>query len=135
MAVKTDPATWSDPRHQRGHGGEILARAFLEARGYRTLAHRFRVGRFEVDLIVERSDVVAFVEVKTRGGTRYGRPSEAVTWSRRRDMKRVASAWEDRSGPLGSRVIRFDVVEVLLARNASVASIRHIEDAFRPDWR
>jgi len=143
MPLKSDPRTWTDARHLLGLEGEMVAKAYLEAAGYRILEHRFRVGRFEVDLIAERSGVVAFVEVKTRRGGRHGSPAEAVTWGKRREMVRVAKAWEDRRGrPAGRRpggrsgpVMRFDVIEVLLSPDGSVASVRHIEDAFRPGWR
>jgi putative endonuclease len=149
MSLKSDPQTWTDPRHLLGLDGELAALEHLLAKGYRILEHRFRIGRFEVDLIAARDNVVAFVEVKTRRGMRHGRPSEAVTWERKREMERVARVWEDRNrgrdGPQGGRradgasrtdrVIRFDVVEVLQTRNGGVVVTRHIEDAFRPGWR
>jgi putative endonuclease len=143
VAIKSDPQTWTDPRHLLGLEGEIVAKEYLERSGYRILEHRFRVGRFEVDLIAERSGLVAFVEVKTRRGGRHGSPAEAVTWGKRREMVRVAKAWEDRSGGHAARraggqngpVIRFDVMEVLFSPEGTVASVRHIEDAFRPGWR
>jgi len=139
VSLKSDPATWTDRRQLLGLGGELAAKDHLEAGGYRILAHRFRVGRFEVDLIAARDGVVAFVEVKTRRGNGFGRPVEAVTWGKRREMVRVARAWEDRAGRRaggqGGLVIRFDVVEVMLGRDGTVASLRHIEDAFRPGWR
>lgn len=133
MPLKSDPRTWSDPRHRRGLAGEVAAIRFLEAGGYRILEHRFRVGRFEVDLIAERDGIFVFVEVKTRTGDGHGAPAEAVTWSKRREMGRVARAWEDRSG--GAVGFRFDVIEVRIGTDGSVASVQHIEDAFRPGWR
>jgi putative endonuclease len=138
MSLKSDPREWTDPRHVLGLDGEVAALEHLLEKGYRILEHRFRVGRFEVDLIAARDDVVAFVEVKTRGGMRHGRPAEAITWERKREMERVARVWEDRYGRrAGGRgmVIRFDVVEVLQTRDGGVVVTRHIEDAFRPGWR
>jgi len=139
VSIKSDPNTWTDPRQLLGLDGELAAKEHLEAVGYRILGHRFRVGRFEVDLIAERDGVVAFIEVKTRRGTGFGRPAEAVTWGKRREMVRVAKAWEDRAGRRADGqdglVVRFDVVEVMLGRDGTVASVRHIEDAFRPGWR
>jgi putative endonuclease len=134
MALKSDPKTWTDPRHLLGLDGEMAALEFLLDKGYRILEHRYRVGRWEVDLIAERDGVVAFVEVKTRRGMNHGRPAEAVTWHKRREMTRVARAWEDRSRR-ARRQLRFDVIEVLQSRNGGVVVARHIEDAFRPDWR
>lgn len=134
MALKSDPKTWTDPRHLLGVDGEMAALEFLLDKGYRILEHRYRVGRWEVDLIAERDGVVVFVEVKTRSGMAFGRPAEAVTSRKQRELIKVARAWEDRSRRR-DRAIRFDVVEVLRSRNGGVVVVRHIESAFRPDWR
>jgi putative endonuclease len=134
MALKSDPKTWTDPRHLLGVDGEMAALEFLLDKGYRILEHRYRVGRWEVDLIAERDGLVVFVEVKTRSGMAFGRPAEAVTARKQRELIKVARAWEDRSRRR-DRAIRFDVVEVLRSRNGGVVVVRHIESAFRPDWR
>ena len=134
MALKSDPATWTDPRHVLGVDGEMAALEFLLDKGYRILEHRFRVGRWEVDLIAERDGVVAFVEVKTRSGLAYGRPAEAVTPRKQHELIKVAKVWEDRNRRRDSAT-RFDVIEVLQSRNGGVVVMRHIESAFRADWR
>jgi putative endonuclease len=134
MALKSDPKTWTDPRHVLGVDGEMAALEFLLDKGYRILEHRYRVGRWEVDLIAERDGVVVFVEVKTRSGMAFGRPAEAVTSRKQHELIKVARAWEDRSRRR-DRAIRFDVVEVLRSRNGGVVVVRHIENAFRPGWR
>jgi len=134
VSIKSDPKTWKDPRQLDGLAGEEIAKEHLEAQGYAILEHRFRIGRFEVDLVARRGRVVAFVEVKARRGMRFGLPREAVTWGKRREMDRVARAWQDRRGRDGD-LYRFDVVEVMLSGNGGVATVQHIEDAFRPGWR
>ena len=70
-----------------------------------------------------------FVEVKTRSGTGFGFPADAVTPEKRRRMIRVASIFLARSG-YEERPCRFDVVEVVPA--GSSWRVRHIPDAFRP---
>lgn len=132
MPIKSDPRTWKDPRHRRGLAGERATIRFLEARGWRILDHRFRMGRLEIDLVVRRGSVVAFVEVKTRRGREFGSPLEAVGWAKRREISRVASAWVDRRGRPGD-LYRFDVVGVTVSPCRT--RIEHIEDAFRPGWR
>jgi len=106
---------------------------YLRARGWEVLDHRFRMGRLEVDLVVRRGRLVAFVEVKTRSGAGFGTPAEAVTWSKRREIVRVARAWMDRYGHAGD-VYRFDVIGIL-GSETGAARVQHIEDAFRPGWR
>jgi putative endonuclease len=133
VSVKSDPATWSDPRHRRGLAAEREAAEYLTACGWDVLAHRFRVGRWEVDLVAQKGRLVAFVEVKARRGRAFGAPEEAVTWSKRREIVRVANAWQDRFGRAGDE-FRFDVVAVSLERRG-VARVLHIEGAFWAGWR
>lgn len=133
MPVKSDPVTWTDKRHKRGLAGERIAERFLEAVGYRVLAHRFRLGRSEIDLIVRRGAVVAFVEVKTRRNAAFGSPLEAVRWAKQRQIVKVAQGWMDRHGSPTDE-FRFDVIGVTLTSGGK-ARVQHVEDAFRPGWR
>ena len=117
----------SAARQTLGRLGEAIAARWLRRRGWRVISERFRSGRRDVDLIVERDGTVAFVEVKTRRGTVFGDPIEAVSWRKRRELIRSAKVWVDRFGP-PEAAYRFDVVGVVvLGRDAR---IRHIENAF-----
>lgn len=91
------------------------------------MAERFRSGRRDVDLIVERDGTVAFVEVKTRRDAAFGDPIEAVSWRKQRELIRSAKVWADRFGPPGA-CYRFDVVGVIVVGRD--ARIRHVENAF-----
>ena len=126
--VRSDPAGWTDPRHQRGLAGEAQAIRYLQSRGWEVVAHRFRVGRIELDLVARRGHLVAFIEVKARRGMAFGSPLEAVTGAKRREIVKAARAWMDRYGQQ-SDVYRFDCIG--LVEN----QIEHLEDAFRPGWR
>lgn len=124
----------SAARQELGVLGERIAARWLSARGWRVLAHRYRSGHRDIDLVASRSEperVVAFVEVKTREGRRCGDPVEAVGWRKRRDLARSARVWIDRNGWVGA-AYRFDVVAVLL--DGERVRIRHVQNAFRlPD--
>ncbi len=126
--LRSDPTEWTDERQKRGLAGEEQAIRYFLSRGWALVAHRFRVGRAEIDLIVRRGDLVAFVEVKTRRGTAFGSPFVAVTGPKRRELVKVARVWVDRFGR-PSDVYRFDCVGVVDGR------LDHLEDAFRPGWR
>jgi putative endonuclease len=116
-----------------GRTGELLARAHLVARGYRVVASSWRAGRLgEIDLIVRRGGVLAFVEVKTRRGDRFGQPEEAVDQRKQRKLLRLAEAFRaslPESSPLRRLQCRLDVVAVV--RVAPLGwRIRHLPGAF-----
>jgi putative endonuclease len=120
-----------DPKsaHTRGRGGETRAAAFLRLKGYGILERNFRAGAGEIDLIVQRGPVLAFVEVKTRGGK--GSPLEAVSPDKVRRLCQAAALYLS-SHPLRGRSCRFDVVSVGPDKNwMGQPKIRHFEDAFQ----
>jgi putative endonuclease len=110
-----------------GEEGERIAEAWLVQRGWRILDRRFRSGHRDLDLVAERSGVVAFVEVKARRGKSFGHPVEAVNWRKQRELTRSATVWMARFGGT-KQVFRFDVVGVLM--DESGTRIRHVENAF-----
>ncbi|MBI1808769.1 MAG: YraN family protein [Gemmatimonadetes bacterium] len=110
-----------------GELGERIAARWLEHSGWRVLARRFRSGRRDIDLIVEREGVIAFVEVKARSGDEFGDPVEAVHRRKQRELLKSAQTWIDRHGKAGE-TYRFDVFGVLL-RGRQVL-VRHIPSAF-----
>jgi putative endonuclease len=123
-------ADWEDQRHLLGLEGERLAIAFLTSCGWSVEAHRFRLGRHDVDLVIRQSRTVAFVEVKTRYSHTCGCGLEAVNWRKQRDIARVASVWVLRHGRPGDEY-RFDLVAVQGSRGAAPV-IEHVADAWRP---
>jgi putative endonuclease len=128
LNVSRPVAEWRDPRHRRGLSGEVAAARFLEARGFSILAHRYRLGHHDVDLVARRGRVVAFVEVKARTSATFGSPAESVGWRKRRDLCRVAEAWIARHGRPGD-LYRFDLVSVCWF-GPGFPQISHIEGAF-----
>lgn len=126
--LRSDPAEWTDDRHKRGLAGEEQAIQYLLSRGWYIVAHRFRVGHKEIDLIARQGNLVAFVEVKSRRGSAFGSPLEAVTGAKRRELVKAARAWVDRYGRPAD-VYRFDCIA--LVNN----QLEHLADAFRPGWR
>jgi putative endonuclease len=114
--------------------GERLAAAFLEAKGYTVLERNYRFSREEVDLVCfqpaaryEDGGELVFVEVKTRRGSGFGRPEEAVDVAKQRAILRVAEAYLHERR-LTAALCRFDVVAVTLGRGAP--QIEHFENAF-----
>jgi len=99
-------------RQRLGSSGERRAARRYEAMGYEVVARNWRCGDGELDLVVRRGDVLAFVEVKTRATDRFGHPAEAVTPAKQRRIRRLASRFCADTGTR-ARVLRFDVVGIL----------------------
>ena len=134
MATNRIPVEqWTDPRHRDGWQGELLAAEWLQRRGWSLESHRFALGHHDVDLIMRRGPLVAFVEVKVRRSSRCGAGEEAISPRKRRVIEHLAWAWILRHGRASDQY-RFDVV-ALAGPGPGVTSIRHIEDAWRPGWR
>ena len=110
-----------------GELGERIAERWLRKNGWRLVQRRFRSGHRDIDLIVERGDTVAFVEVKARRGARFGDPVEAVNWAKQRELARSAHVWIDRHGR-PDESYRFDVVGVLVEGDR--VRVRHVANAF-----
>jgi putative endonuclease len=100
---------------RRGNLGEAWAARALQASGYRILARRWRIPGGEIDLVAEDRDGYAFVEVKTRTGSTFGRPEEAVTERKLSFLHYAAEQWLAQH--LGDAPVdwRIDVVAVELA--------------------
>jgi putative endonuclease len=97
------------------------------------MERNYRFGRREVDLIVRKGQLLAFVEVKTRAGDGCGHPEEAVTWKKRREIEAVAADYLARNPPADD-LVRFDVIAIEVASSGSVTRFEHVEDAWRPGW-
>ena len=107
-----------------------MAAEFLKRAGYKILYRNFRARRGgEVDLICRDDDTLVFVEVKTRSGTDFGRPFEAINSAKRKLISRGALAWlQLLDNP--DILFRFDVVEIVLAE-AGKPRIELLRDALK----
>ena len=133
------PRVWLDGLRQMrvgtrlfGDRGERAAARHLKKQGMRIIArqHRSRLG--EIDLIVRDGATIVFVEVKSRRSHAAGRPEEAVTTAKQRQLTRLALEYLKRRGWLGKRRARFDVVSVTWPEDASRPEIVHYRNAFEP---
>ena len=110
-----------------GEIGERVAERWLRRKGWRIMQRRFRNGHRDIDLVVERDGLVAFVEVKARKGAEFGGPVEAVNWRKQRELARSAHVWIERHGR-PDESYRFDVIGVLM--EGATVRVRHVENAF-----
>ena len=113
-----------------GSLGEDIAETYLRQIGYTVLERNFRCKIGEIDIIGKDGDYICFIEVKTRYGSIYGRPCEAVTYSKRHKIYKTAETYIMRK-KLFKFNFRFDVMEIILNNSNDNPSIRLIKDAFQ----
>lgn len=113
-----------------GRYGEQLAAEHLAAAGMTVLARNWRCDQGELDLVLRDTDgTLVFCEVKTRSGTGFGEPSEAVGRAKARKVRGLACRWLLEHRPTGAAEIRFDVVGVV-RRRGEAPRLTHLRGAF-----
>ena len=109
----------------KGAQGEAAAAAFLQSQGWCVLERNFRCRAGEIDLIVRRDDLVAFVEVKAWRSVPEEDLGRSVGPRKRGRIARAARVYLSRHPELAPAHLRFDVVFL-----GGEESIRHIAGAF-----
>ena len=112
--------------NELGKEGEKLAINFLIKNGYKILEHNYRYLKAEVDIIAQKGEVLAVVEVKTRTSTFFGNPQDFVNPKK---IKLLLSAIDYYVVEKDLDVeVRFDIIAIIL--NKKETKIEHLEDAF-----
>lgn len=122
----TAPTRERQRAEQRGRRAESLATLWLALKGYRRVATRFRSPVGEIDLVVRRGRVLAFVEVKRRASR--DEAALAVTPAARQRLLRAAEAFVGRHPEAAGLTLRFDLV-LITPRRLPL----HVVDAFGTD--
>lgn len=126
MTARADGAKRAAERW--GRVAELLAVLRLACAGYRPIARRFRHRGGEIDLVVARGTLVAFVEVKARPS--FVEAAEAIAPAQWRRVASAADAFMASRPRLAAKDMRFDAVLVVPWRWP-----RHVVDAWRPEPR
>jgi putative endonuclease len=111
---------------EAGRTAEIAAMWFLRLKGWRLLAHRYKSPVGEVDLVMRKGDVTAFIEVKARRSLEGAVESVSPRQARRISAAARHFLVQDARAALQS--CRFDIVAV-----SPYHWPRHIENAFDGD--
>ncbi|ROS61933.1 putative endonuclease [Frigoribacterium sp. PhB160] len=115
-------------KDELGRRGEDVAAEWCEAQGMRVVDRNWRCREGEIDLVALDGDEVVVVEVKTRSGTGWGSPVEAVTPVKLARLRRLAGAWHE-AHPGTGRGLRIDVVGITVERCRGHERIEHVRAA------
>lgn len=109
------------------YGERVAARTLTDA-GMRVVDRNWRGPDGELDLVALDGSTVVFCEVKTRRGTQFGAPAEAIGPAKVRRLRALAASWLA-AHPQFRGDVRFDVVSVW-PRPAGPAAVEHVRGAF-----
>lgn len=115
---------------KKGEFGENASAEYLAKRGYEILFRNYHSAYGEIDIIAEKENTIAFVEVKTRKAGAVIKAKEAVSPSKQQKIIRTALTF------ISENNIKlqpsFDVIEVYTTgeKRLEVSMINHLENAF-----
>ena len=108
-----------------GRIGESIAEKYLINNGYKILERNFKSKTGEIDIIAYKSNILVFVEVKTRTNNKFGFAYEAVDYRKKKKIQNTANSYINFK-KIENIQYRFDIIEVYL----TTKEINHIIDAF-----
>lgn len=76
---------------QTGMRGEELAAKHIVSKNYTIIEQNYRTPLGEIDIIAQKGNKIAFIEVKCRIGDSKGKPYEAITPTKLHHMRRAAT--------------------------------------------
>lgn len=110
-----------------GNLGEKAACSYLKKHKYNILCKNYKKRYGEIDIIASKTDVVSFIEVKTRKNSDFGRACEAVT--KTKQDKIIKTAYTYIAEKKLDCNYSFDVIEIY-HENGKIKEIEHIINAF-----
>jgi putative endonuclease len=110
-----------------GARGEQMACDHLLAQGYSLVARNVRVGRLEIDVIVQRGRTLVFCEVRSRSNDHIMTPAQSIQPDKVHRVRTAAATWLKQHPAPGAQ-IRFDVISVVFDRPEG--RLNHLIGAF-----
>lgn len=108
-----------------GDKGERKVAKIYQLKGYKIIARNFSCKYGELDIVAQKGNIVAVVEVKTRKNDNYAQAKEFVDYRKQIKIRNTTDLFLQQNG-LTEHIIRFDVVEVYTDSN----TVNIIENAF-----
>jgi len=112
--------------NELGKLGEELAVEFLQKNGYAILETNWTFQKAEIDIIAQKENILAIVEVKTRSSLDFGLPQDFVKPKKIQLLVKAVNEYVI-SNNLDIEV-RFDIIAV--HKEGKSFAIEHLIDAF-----
>jgi putative endonuclease len=124
----TSDSTSGGYKQRLGQRGEDMAAVYLQEQGYVILGRNWQCPVGEMDIVAREGEMLAFVEVRTRRGDRFGTPEESITPAKQAKLVEVAQTYVQENG-LEDVAWRIDVVAVEISRQGQVKRLDLIRNA------
>ena len=112
--------------NELGKLGEELAVEFLQKEGYEVLEKNWVFQKAEIDIIAQKENILAIIEVKTRSSLDFGLPQDFVKPKKIQQQVKAVNEYVI-SKDLDFEV-RFDIIAV--HKEDKSYAIEHLTDAF-----
>lgn len=109
-----------------GKLGEELSVEYLQKQGYDILETNYVFQKAEIDIIAQKNNVLAVIEVKTRSSIDFGLPQDFVKPKKIQLLVKAVNQYVE-SNDLDVDV-RFDIIAI--HKQGKNFNIEHLEDAF-----
>lgn len=112
--------------NELGKKGEQLAVDFLLKEDYKIVERNYRFDKAEVDIIAQKDDILAIIEVKTRSTKDFGNPQDFVKPKQIKNLVKAVNEYVIENNL--QLEVRFDIIAVV--KEKSGFSIEHLPNAF-----
>jgi putative endonuclease len=112
--------------NELGKEGEKVAADFLRKAGYTILQTNYVFQKAEIDIIAQKGNILAVVEVKTRTTVDFGLPQDFVKPKKIQLLVKAVNQFVE-DNDLDAE-IRFDIIAI--HKKSGNYEIDHLEDAF-----
>ena len=109
-----------------GKLGEELAAEYLQKEGYTILETNWIFQKAEIDILAQKDNTLAVVEVKTRSSIDFGLPQDFVKPKKIQLLVKAVNAYVTENDL--DVDVRFDIIAI--TKNSQDFVIEHLTDAF-----
>lgn len=112
----------------KGKNAEDLAEKYLIDKNFKIIKRNFKFGRTgEIDIIAYDSDIIVFIEIRSKTNKEFGDPLSSITPGKIRRIKKSAEGYLYVNN-IKDTEVRFDVITVDMTSN--IPKLEHIPFAF-----
>jgi putative endonuclease len=116
------------PHLRQGEHAEQLACDHLAQHGLAMVARNYRSPHGEIDLIMQATDTLVFVEVRYRRDSAFGAPAETVDARKQARLRATAEHYLQRQAKGSKARCRFDIVAI--SGHGEALRLEWLQDAF-----